>query len=488
MHVQSLAEPALRQTQFINNEAVKGTGATLTVVNPATEETVATFAAASPSQVDIAVKSARRAFDAGRWSFDSVLRRDCLAKLADLMAYHREILMDVLISEIGTPANLIANHIDSPAEYLRFYAEAATTDRTVDLGVNRAGTGRSKVLYRPVGVVAAITAYNYPLLLTGGKIGAALSAGCTVVLLSSPLAPLTVRMLGELIREAGFPAGVVNIVSGAVEVGKALTEHRDVDLVSFTGSVAVGREVMKQAAQGLRGVVLELGGKGPAILLPGTDYERYAFSLNARYARHAGQGCGSPTRILVEESRFEEFVAATRAIWDKIIVGDPRDKNVIVGPLITKAHRERVESAIEQAVASGARVLCGGGRPDIDKGWFLNPVLLGGIDNSARIAREELFGPVSVVLTYRTVEEAIAIANDSDLGLKAYLYGDTDQCERLAPRISAGTVVINNGGGHRPDAPMCGYRQSGIGSELGEAGISEYLVTQHIDVSAANSG
>lgn len=472
-------------TLFIDNRAVIGEGETITVINPATEELVASLPSATPAQVDLAVRAARRAFDQGRWSNDAALRAECLGRFSQLMLAHRSELMETLIQEIGTPSNLVGNHVDSGADLLRFFAGAAQTDRSRDLGTNRAGTGRSRVLYRPTGVVAAITAYNYPLLLTAGKIGAALAAGCTVVLLSSPLAPLAVRMLGELVETAGFPAGVVNIIAGSAQTGKTLTEHTLVDKVSFTGSVAVGRQVMIQAAQGLRGVVLELGGKGPAILLPGTDYSKIAYALNARYARHAGQGCGSPTRILVEESRLEEFAEASRAIWPRIIVGDPRDPATILGPLITRAHRERVEGAVRQALDEGARILCGGGRPEHNRGWFTNPVLLTGLDNTARIAREEIFGPVSLVLTYRTVDEAIAIANDSDLGLKAYLYGDTAECEALAPRISAGTVVINNGGGQRPDAPLCGYRQSGIGSEWGEDGLNEYLETQHIDVALA---
>jgi aldehyde dehydrogenase (NAD+)/betaine-aldehyde dehydrogenase len=406
-----------------------------------------------------------------------------LLKFADLIEENRDALMDVLISEVGTPASLKSNHIDTPATYLRWFADAAVQDRTRQLGFNNTNTAISTVVYRPVGVVAAITAFNYPILIGVTKVGAALAAGCTAVLLSSPQAPLTVLMLGELIRRAGIPPGVINIVAGAADVGKALTEHPSVDKVSFTGSVNVGRQVMQQAATGLRSVVLELGGKSAAIMLPGVDFNKYALSLHARYARNAGQGCGSPTRILVEESRYDEFVEISRKVYPQITVGDPRNPNTIVGPLITSAQRDRIEANIAQAISRGAKIIAGGGRPPIEKGWFLNPVLIGGITNQDKLAREELFGPVSVVLTYRTVEEAVQIANDSELGLKAYIFGPREQCLKLVPQLHVGTVQINGGSPLRPDAPMTGYKHSGVGSEWGEDGLMEFLLPQHIDCS-----
>lgn len=465
---------------LIDNQDQVGEGELFNVVNPATEEQVAEFRAASVAQVDRAVRSASAAFESGCWR-DAHLRRTVLHRFADLIVATRDRLMDTLISEIGTPVNLKANHIDTPAAFLHWLADAATVDRTVNLGFNATNTAVSTVAYRPVGVVAAITAFNYPILIGATKIGAALAAGCTTVLLSSPQAPLTVLLLGELVRQAGFPPGVVNIIAGGADVGRALTEHPDVAKVSFTGSVGVGRQVMQQAAADLRSVVLELGGKSAAIMLPGVDFDKYMLSLHTRYARNAGQGCGSPTRILVEASRYDEFVKLTREVYPQIKVGDPRDPATIVGPLITSSQRERIEASVAQAVASGAQVIAGGGRPAMGRGWFLNPVAIGGLDNTARLAREELFGPVSVVLTYRTVEEAIQITNDSDLGLKAYLFGDKAQCLKLAPELRVGTVQINGGSPLRPDAPMTGLKNSGVGSEWGEDGLREFLRPQHID-------
>jgi aldehyde dehydrogenase (NAD+) len=471
---------AIRTSLFIGGESVDGDGSVLSVVNPSTEEIVATFSGASADQVGQAVDSARAAFEDTVWS-DPSFRRRTLHRFANLIEEHAHELMDVLIQEIGTPVSLKANQVDIPVEFLRWFAEAATKDWARPIGTNGRGTATGNIVRRPVGVVAAITAYNYPLQIAVTKIGAAFAAGCTAVLLSSPQAPLALLMLGDLATRAGFPPGVLNILAGGADIGRALSEHSGVDKVSFTGSVDVGRKVMQQAALGLHGVVLELGGKSAAIMLPGVDYRQYALSLHARYARHAGQGCGSPTRILVEEARLSEFIAISREVYGTIKVGDPKDPSTIVGPLISAAQRNRVEAYIAGAIAAGATIAAGGGRPAEPKGWFVNPTLVSGIGNDAQLAREEIFGPVSVLLTYRDIDEAIAIANDSDLGLKAYLYGPSDLCLSLAQQLRVGTVVINGGGGLRPDAPMCGYKKSGIGREWGEDGVLEFLETQHID-------
>ncbi|MDQ6433204.1 aldehyde dehydrogenase family protein [Mesorhizobium sp. LHD-90] len=465
----------------IDGRSVLGVGPEIAVVNPATEAEIARIASASVDQVDEAVRAAARAFDDPSWS-DPAFRAKTLRRFADLIEENRDVLMDALISEMGTPVNLTSNHVLTPATYLRWFADQALRDRSVELGANATFSGVSRIVYRPVGVVAAISAFNYPLLIGVSKPAAALAIGCTVVLLSSPQAPMAVNMLGSLIRQAGFPPGVFNVIAGGAEVGRALTEHPGVGKVTFTGSVDVGRKVMEQAAKGLRSVVLELGGKSAAIMLPGVDYKKYAFQLHARYARNAGQGCGSPTRILVEESRYEEFCAASREIYARLKVGDPRQPDTILGPVITSAQRDRIEAKIQAAVDRGGEIIAGGGRPDIERGWFLNPTLVGRLTNDDPLAREELFGPVSVVLTYRDIDEAIAITNDSDLGLKTYLFGDRVQCMALCGRLRVGTVQINGGSPLRPDAPMTGYKHSGVGSEWGEDGLREFVRPQHIDI------
>ena len=466
---------------LVNNEDLTGQGARLRVFDPVTEDLVADFPGASVEQVDLACRAASRAFADPEWA-NPELRRKVLEKFSDLLVEHRDALMDTLLREIASPMNLQSNHIDTPAAFTRWFAAQAVKPRDRELGFNAARTGVSAIAYRPVGVVAAISAFNYPLLIGVTKSAAALAAGCTVVLLSSPQAPLALSQMGQLIREAGFPPGVFNIIAGGADVGEALTRHQLVDKISFTGSVGVGRAVMRQAADGLRGVVLELGGKSATILLPGTDFDKIAFQLHARYARNAGQGCGSPTRILVEESQYEEFCKASRAVYHKLKVGDPRNSDTILGPVINERQRNFVETRVDEALQRGARIIAGGGRPDIVKGWYLNPVLVGDLTNADPLAREELFGPVSVVLTYRTIDEAIEIANDSELGLKAYLYGDRAQCIDLAPRLRVGTVQINGGSPLRPDAPMSGLKQSGLGAEWGQDGLREFLTPQHIDV------
>jgi len=475
---------AFHTAMTIGNEDRAGEGDFIEVTSPVTEERIAHFRGASPAQVDEAVASAAAAFESGAWDSPE-LRRSVLHRFADLIAEQRDSLMDTLTAEIGTPVNLKANHIDTPVRFLHWLADAAAVDRTRHLGFNAALTATSMVAYRPVGVVAAITAFNYPILIGATKIGAALAAGCTTVLLSSPQAPLTVLRLGELARRAGFPAGVVNIIAGGAETGRALTGHPGVAKVSFTGSVNVGRQVMQQSAEGLRDVVLELGGKSAAIMLPGVDFDKYAFSLHARYARNAGQGCGSPTRILIEESRYEEFAEISRKVYPRLKVGDPKDPATILGPVVSSAQRDRIEARLARAVAGGAEIIAGGGRPGIPRGWYLNPALVGNLDNRSELAREEIFGPVSVVLTYRTVEEAVQIANDSPLGLKAYVFGKTDECLKLAPALRVGTIQINGGSPLRPDAPMTGYKHSGIGSEWGEDGLREFMRPQHIDCPVA---
>jgi len=476
------ARQEFRTTLLIDNVDQRGQGSAVAVINPATEEPVVQFPAASLAQVNEAVDAAKRAFEcAGEWQ-DPAYRRLALSRFADEIERNQDRLMETLIEEIGTPVSLKSVHINTCINLLRWSANAAVVDRTRHLGLNAGATGLGTILYRPVGVVAAISAFNYPLFLATAKIGAALAAGCTTVLLSSPQAPLGVFLLGDLIRKAGFPQGVVNIIAGGAEIGRALTENPGVDKVTFTGSVDVGRKVMQQAASGLKSVVLELGGKSAAIMLPKVDFKKYAFSLHARYARHAGQGCGSPTRILIEECRFDEFVQISRDVYPQLKVGDPRDPSTVLGPVISSAQRDRIEQTVNRAIADGAKIIAGGGRPDRKKGWFLNPVLLGCLDNQASIARSEIFGPVCVVLTYRTVEEAVAIANDSELGLKAYVFGSRKECLELVPKLRVGTIQINGGSPNRPDGAIVGYKKSGVGAEWGEDGLREFLRPQYIDI------
>jgi aldehyde dehydrogenase (NAD+)/betaine-aldehyde dehydrogenase len=472
---------------LIGDEWVEGDGEQNAVVNPASEETIAVVRSATPAQVDRACASAREAFESERWS-NPKLRQKCLNRLADLMERDAVLLGALLTQEIGSPVANRYNQVEANIPFLRWFADAAVKDRKQILPALPGMVDTQNILdYRPLGVVAGILAYNYPLVLLVTKLGAIAAAGCTCVLMPSIQAPLAVLHFGHLIKEAGFPAGVVNIVVGGIETGRALTLNPDIDKVSFTGSVEVGRRIMEQAASGIRGVVLELGGKSAAIMLPGVDFSRYAFNLHKRQLQHAGQSCSSPTRYLVERQRIDEFIEVSRAAYAAIPIGDPWDPEVLVGPVISRAHRDRVNAFVDEAVTQGARVAVGGGRSKEPKGWYVNPALVVVDDRNLRIAREEIFGPVGVVIPYDSVDEAVAIANDSALGLKAYLFGSAAQCRALAPKLRVGTVVINGGAGARFDAPMGGFKQSGIGREWGEDGMREFLEPQHIDCGEAST-
>ncbi|WP_075834936.1 MULTISPECIES: aldehyde dehydrogenase family protein [unclassified Rhodococcus (in: high G+C Gram-positive bacteria)] len=469
------------EDMFIDGELVRGESSErLTVDNPATEEVFADFPAASTAQVGQAVESARRAFESDAWKNRS-LRREVLLTMARVLEENAEMLAASIVREVGTPVTLArALQIGEPIALLRAFADLTMIDRDRALGIKE-GSPRSDatITYQPSGVVAAIAAYNYPLLFMATKLGGALAAGCTAVLLPSPQAPMSILLFARLLADANIPRGVVNIIAGGIEVGQALTTHPDVNKISFTGSVGVGQQVMAQAAPGLKRVALELGGKSPSLLLPGVDIDSITDQVHARYLRNAGQGCSSPTRILVHETQYEEFVELSQRAFNSLKIGDPWDDTVVAGPLISAKHRDRVEGYLERAVGGGGKIVAGGGRPEMPNGWFMNGALVGGVTNKSEIAREELFGPVGVVLPYQTVEEAISIANDSDFGLAATIYGDIATARGIAPQLRVGTVMIN-GWIPRQDKAGGGFKMSGMGREIGEEGVREFLETQFI--------
>jgi len=473
---------------LINGRLVAGRGPMLAVENPATEETIAQVRTADSAQLEAAVGAARRAFDDGPWSrLSPDERRAAIHRFADVFDAYAKRFTDAIIAELGTPVAIAGPlQVSWPAQHLRWYADQAAVDRTERLGPHENPVrSESEVGYRPVGVVAAISAYNYPLTLAVHKIGPALATGCTVVLMPSPLTPISSLLLGQAVAESGLPAGVLNVLVGGTDIARALTEHRDVNKIAFTGSPEVGTQVMRQAATNLNGVVLELGGKSPAILLPDADFESTVASIHLRYSRNAGQACAAPTRILVPRERWDDFIDVSRSAYQHIPAGDPHDPATVVGPMITDAHRHRVESYVAGALRQGATVAAGGGRPGLERGWFTNATLLADVDNSWPVAQEEIFGPVAVAIRYKDEEDAVRIANDSRFGLHAYLFSaDTDHARALAPRLRVGSVTINGGGGFRPDAPMGGFGISGVGRELGKWGIHEYLEPQHVQWAA----
>ena len=467
----------------IDGRGVEPEGERWDVHNPATEAVIATVGGASAGQVDSAVTAARAAFPA--WAALSGEERSRhIHRFADVLEKAADRLLPSIVNEVGTPVSLASFlQVRMAVDYhLRWAAEAAKVDRTEHLGRwDEPVPTESDVVYDPVGVVAAITGYNYPLNLAIFKFGAALAAGCTVVLLPSPRTPLTTLFLGELAREAGLPPGVFNVVIGNADVGQQLSSHPGVDRVSFTGSDGVGAKIMAQAAAGLKGVTLELGGKSPSIVLPGVDVHRIATEMHLRWSRNGGQGCAALARLLVHEAVYDEFLEASAGAFDQMVVGDPWDPATNIAPMIRPDHRDRVNGFVTESLAAGGRAALSVTKPLPEKGWFVNPVLLDRLPPDARAVQQEIFGPVAVLLPYRDVDDAVRLANDTAYGLAANVWSDDPaQARAVAARIRAGTVWINGGGAMRPDAPFGGFGKSGVGRELGEWGMREYLEPKHI--------
>lgn len=469
---------------LIDGQFVSPQGERWPVYNPATERVIATVGGGSAEQVDAAVAAARAAFP-GWAALPGEQRSRHIHRLADVLEAAADQLLPSIVNEVGTPVSLAAFLQVRMAvqQHLRWAAEAAKTDRIQHLGPwNEPVPTMSDVVLEPVGVVAAITGYNYPLNLATFKFGAALAAGCTVVLLPSPRTPLTTLLLGELIRQAELPPGVMNVITGNADVGRQLSSHPGVDRVSFTGSDTVGAMIMAQAAGNLTGVTLELGGKSPSIVLPDADIGQIAVETHLRWSRNGGQGCAALARLLVHESVYDEFLAASAPAFEQMIVGDPWDPATNIGPMIRPDHQARVRGFIDDSLAAGGSKLLEVTKPLPGKGWFVNPVLLGNLPAEARAVQQEIFGPVAVILPFKDTDDAIRLANDTPYGLAANVWcGDNlDEGRRVAERVRAGTVWINGGGSMRPDAPFGGYGRSGIGRELGEWGMREYLEVKHI--------
>ena len=336
-------------------------------------------------------------------------------------------------------------------------------------------------------MVAAITAYNYPLIFTAFKVGAALASGCTVVLLPSPRTLTAAMLFMECVEESGIPPGVVNMVTGEAEVGRALSGQQ-VDLVSFTGSVSVGKSIVRQVADELAKVVLELGGKSPNIILPGVDIAEVVGPTLLRCMRNTGQGCGNTTRILVPRREYDQFVDHARSYLAGLTIGDPFLETTELGPLISAEHRATVEGYAERAVTrDGAQILARGPALAREPGFFMTPLLLGGVENSSELCQEELFGPVAALLPFDDVEGAVAIANETRFGINANIWGPVDVAEDVGLRLKAGTVTINGGGGDRPDAPWPTMGQSGVGVDRGRDGFQEYFRVRHIQTPLAST-
>ena len=459
-------------------------GKTFENINPTTEAVAGVVADARGDDMDRAIGAARRAFDEGTWATDPELRVRCLRQLQQALEQHKDEFTRTIVTEIGSPISLMSMaQYDTPVSGIAWVADLAERyewDR--DLGSREIIPGMPAVrtvLHEPIGVVGAITPWNYPVQINLAKTAPALAAGNTVVLKPAPDSPWSATLLGRLIAdETDIPAGVVNVITSSDHgVGEQLATDPRVDMVSFTGSTRTGRRIMEVGAPTLKKVFLELGGKSAAIALDDADLSMAAVSSAYQVTVHGGQGCATTTRLLVPKDKLDEATEIAKATLEGIPVGDPFDEGTIMGPLISKRQQERVLGYIQSGIDEGATVVTGGGRPEAQpKGWYVEPTLLVGIDNSAKVAREEIFGPVLVILPYDTEDDAVAIANDSEYGLSGAVYSASDdRALAVARRLRTGTVSLNGGMWYGPDVPFGGYRQSGIGRESGVEGFEEYL-------------
>ena len=468
---------------FIDGALTPGGAGRFDTINPATEEVLGTAANADRADMDHAITAARRAFDTTDWSVNTDLRVRCIRQLRDALRANIEDVREITIAEAGAPRMLTAAaQLEGPVEDLSFSADTAQSySWRTDLGVATPMgiTTQRTVVREAVGVVAAITPWNFPHQINLAKIGPALAAGNTVVLKPAPDTPWCAAILGELAAEhTDFPPGVLNIVtSDDHAVGAMLTADPRVDMVSFTGSTATGRAVMAAGAPTVKKVFLELGGKSAFLVLDDADLA-VACSVAAFTATvHAGQGCAITTRLVVPRARYDDAVNAAAATMSGITPGDPAKHGTICGPVISARQRDRVQSYLDLALAEGGTFACGGGRPaGRDRGFFVEPTVIAGLANEARVAREEIFGPVLTVIAHDGDDDAVRIANDSPYGLSATVFSaDPDRAQGVAHRLRVGTVNVNGGVWYSADVPFGGYKQSGVGREMGIAGFEEYL-------------
>ncbi len=455
-------------------------GRTFTSVNPATGETLGEAPDATAADAEAAIAAARGAFDSTDWPTDTELRVRCLEQLYQVLGEHREELRELTIAEVGAPRQLTYSaQLDEPIEIVRYYADLLKSyPMTEELGEVevRGQRHRRWVEKEAAGVVAAIIPYNYPNQLALAKLAPALAAGCTVVLKGAPDTPLVTLALGELIAtRTDIPPGVVNVLtSSGVEAGELLTTDPRVDVVTFTGSTATGRRVMEAASRTVKRVFLELGGKSAMILLDDADFATSAMFAAFMICSHAGQGCAITTRLLVPREQHDAIVAQVAAMMGHVKYGDPTDPGTYMGPLISERQRDKVDGMVQRAVAAGATLVTGGSK--VDPGFFYTPTLLSGVDPDSEIAQEEVFGPVLAVIPYDGDDDAVRIANNSIFGLSGAIFSaDADRAIAVARRIRTGTFSINGGNYFAPDAPFGGYKQSGIGREMGRPGLEEFL-------------
>ena len=457
-------------------------------VNPATEEVLGEVADASPVDMGRAIAAARRAFDETDWSTNHALRKRGLEQLQEALESEREELREELIAEVGTPRMMTYTaQLDGPLEDgLRYPAkliEEFPWERELPDG-HVFGLNSARAVWKePLGVVGAIVPWNFPFEVAINKIGQILATGNTTVLKPAPDTPWNATRLGRLVAErTDIPAGVFNVVTSSDHlVGEELTLSPQVDMISFTGSTAVGKRIMEKGAATLKRVFLELGGKSAMIVLDDADFASVV-PFGSMVCVHGGQGCALQTRMLLPRSRYDEGVELITQGMAGVAYGDPNDDSVIQGPLISAKQRDRVLGYIQKGQEEGAKLVVGGGRPShLPKGWFVEPTLFVDVDNSMTIAQEEIFGPVLSVIAYEDDDDAVRIANDSSYGLSGGVFSASEsRATAVAKRIRTGSIGINGGVWYGADSPYGGYKSSGIGRQNGIEGFEQYLETKAV--------
>jgi aldehyde dehydrogenase (NAD+) len=449
---------------------------TLAVINPATEQAIDTIALGGAADVDKAVAAARAAFE----SYSTTSREERLAlldRIIEVFQSRMEELGTVISQEMGAPLWL-AQRAQGPAGWVHFVtARGVLADFQFEEEL-----GTTLLVREPVGVCALITPWNWPINQISCKVAPALAAGCTMVLKPSEVAPLSAIVFAEILHEAGVPAGVFNLVNGdGPTVGTALSSHPDVDMVSFTGSTRAGVEVARNAAPSVKRVAQELGGKSANIVLDDADLAAVVARDVNQMCTNSGQSCNAPSRMLVPASRMDEAAAIAAEAAAAIKVGDPTAEGTTIGPVVSEVQFDRIQRLIEKGIGEGATLAAGGpGRPDgLESGYYVKPTVFSHVDNDMTIAREEIFGPVLVMIGYEDDDDAVRIANDTAYGLSGYISGSPDRARAIARRIRTGNVHLNGVG---PDfnAPFGGYKQSGNGREWGALGFEEFLETKAI--------
>lgn len=458
---------------FIDGTWVQPSGRReIDVINPATEQPVGRILLGTGEDVDAAVKAARRAFE----SFSETSRPERIALLERIVAVYERRMEDVataISDEMGAPMNFaLRAQADSGLEHLR------TTLAVLKEFEFEEMIGSTQIRREPVGVCGLITPWNWPMNQIACKVAPALAAGCTMILKPSEIAPLSAHVFAEIMEEAGVPKGVFNLVDGdGPTVGEAISRHPDIDMVSFTGSTRAGVLVAKAAADSVKRVSQELGGKSANIILEDADLHTAVKRGVLSMMSNTGQSCNAPSRMLVPEKLYDQAVQIAKEIAAKPVVGDPKSDGVTMGPVANKSQFEKIQRLIEAGIAEGATLVAGGpGRPEgIAKGYFVRPTVFANVNNSMTIAREEIFGPVLTMIPYKDEEEAIRIANDTVYGLSGYVYsGNLDRARRVARRLRTGMVHLN-GASTDANAPFGGYKQSGNGREWGREGLKEFL-------------